>query len=32
MRRIREHVVRDHRVENPSNTVLDFLASTIREE
>lgn len=32
MRRIREHVVRDHGVENPSQTVLDFLASTIREE
>ncbi len=32
MRQIREHVERDHGVENPSQTVLDFIASTIREE
>jgi hypothetical protein len=31
MSQIREHVVRDHKVENPSQTILDFIASTVRE-
>lgn len=31
MRQIRQHVIDDHGVKNPSQTVLDFIASTTRE-
>ena len=31
MSQIREHVIRDHGIENPSKTILDYLASTVRE-